>query len=120
MRTIKFCGIDTKTGKYAYGDFVHYVPLSTFPGIVDEDGFVHEIFPDSVAQLIGYDADGREVYEGDALYLDLPEDNFHKEYKATMRREALANDGCFHAIGKVYLKCERDGLNEQTRRRRLA
>lgn len=104
MIPIKFRGKSTETGKYVYGDFVHYVPLSTFPGIVDEDGFVHEVYPNSVAQLVGYDADGREVYEGDELYLDLPEDNFHKEYKATMRGEALASDGCFHSIEKVYLK----------------
>lgn len=67
MKEIKFRGVDLETGEYVYGDFVHYVPMSTFNGIVDKDGFVREIKFGSERQLVGYDKDGNEVYEGDKL-----------------------------------------------------
>ena len=101
---IKFRGVDIETGEYRYGCLVIHGPFEGKPGIIDSEDYYRAVKPDSVAQLVDYDADGREVYEGDDLYLDYPEDNFHKEYKAVFRREALAADGCFHAIGKVRLK----------------
>ena len=62
-RPIKFRGRD-QNGKFHYGDLNHsdkYV-------LISNDG-KPRIFvdPDSVAQLVGYDANGNEVYEGDAL-----------------------------------------------------
>ena len=36
-------------------------------GLWSTGGYYATIDPDSVAQLIGYDADGNEVYEGDKL-----------------------------------------------------
>ena len=71
MREIKFRGRDLDTGKFVYGDFVHCVPMSSFPGIVDDDGSVHEVYFDSVAQLIGKDGNGDEIYDGDFLQCDL-------------------------------------------------
>ena len=69
MREIKFRGISIDSGDFVYGDFVHYVSQSSFPGIVDEDGFVHEIYRDSCSQLVGYDKrDGSQVYEGDVIH----------------------------------------------------
>lgn len=68
MRKIKFRGVDLKTGEFVYGDFVHKVPMSSFNGIVDEFGVVHEIEPDSQKQLVGFDNQGREVYQGDVFY----------------------------------------------------
>lgn len=35
--------------------------------IINNGGKAYLIYPDSVAQLVGYDADGNEVYEGDKL-----------------------------------------------------
>lgn len=68
MRPIKFRGVDLKTGEFVYGDFVHYVPMSSFNGIVDEFGVVHDIVPNSQAQLVGFDKkDGDEIYEGDII-----------------------------------------------------
>ena len=66
LRQIKFRG-ETFEGKYVYGDFVHYVPMSSFCGIVDEDGFVNVIKRDSHRQLAGYDVDGNELYEYDTV-----------------------------------------------------
>lgn len=105
---IKFRGVDVETGDYRYGDL-----LTTSHGTFCISWFADDgsgrkyfkVFADSVAQLVGYDADGREVYEGDDLYLDYPEDHFHKEYKAECHHLAVAADGCRHSIGKVYLKC---------------
>ena len=71
MKEIKFRGRDLDTGKFVYGDFVHCVPMSSFPGIVDDDGSVHEVYFDSVAQLVGHDSNGKEIYDGDALQCDL-------------------------------------------------
>ncbi|MBR1806466.1 MAG: hypothetical protein IJ774_08795 [Selenomonadaceae bacterium] len=67
MRPIKFRGRDIDTYELVYGDFVHNVPMSSFNGIIDDNDFVHEINDDTVAQLVGYDKDGREVYEGDTF-----------------------------------------------------
>ena len=66
MRQIKFRGRKFD-GTIVYGDFVHTVPMSSFPGVVDFEGFVHEVEPESVAQLIAVDCNGREVYEGDMV-----------------------------------------------------
>ena len=67
MRSIKFRGRDVRTDEYVYGDFVHHGPLENKPGIIDGEDFYHEVDPDTVAQLVGYDANGNEVYEGDEL-----------------------------------------------------
>ena len=67
MRIIKFRGVDLKTGEFVYGDFVHIVPMSSFYGIVDEIGIVHDIVPNSQAQFVGFDKDGNEIYEGNVI-----------------------------------------------------
>lgn len=68
MRPIKFRGrlLDGHVvyGSYYYENFsdigeVHY--------IVDEHGGEYVIAPDSVAQLVGYDKNRREVYDNDTL-----------------------------------------------------
>ena len=48
--------------------------------IIDEKSKPYRNYPvdeDSIAQLVGYDADGREVYEGDVLI-----DELEQEYTA--------------------------------------
>lgn len=75
MRQIKFRGIDVKTGKYVYGYYVPQCPMSSFPGIVDGNEVIHEVKHDSIAQLVGHDSNGDEVYEGDTIYLGV------KDYK---------------------------------------
>ena len=46
--------------------FGHYVTLDDYP-FIKQDGCYYEVYPDSVAQLVGYDSAGNEVYEGDLL-----------------------------------------------------
>ena len=71
MREIKFRGraISDSCGepvnKMVYGDITQGWDKVT---IFDwSDGDFYEVDPDSVAQLVGYDADGAEVYEGDTV-----------------------------------------------------
>ncbi len=67
----KFRGID-EDGKYVYGDYVtrengcaiRFKEKKTLIKI-----YVYEVTvkPETVAQLIGFDIDGKEIYEGDTL-----------------------------------------------------
>ena len=84
-RPIKFRG-RTPEGQTVYGDFVHYVPMSSFPGIIDDEDFYHEVDPDSVAQLVGFDKHGCEVYEGDFCL-----DADGKEFKAVFEPDFFKN-----------------------------
>jgi len=58
-RPIKFRGRCIGNGTFVYGDLTHNF----------DDVYVNgwQVKPESVAQLVGYDANGNEVYEGDEL-----------------------------------------------------
>lgn len=62
MRPIKFRGKRVNNGEFIYGQLTHVHPKFYVGG--------REVKPESVAQLVGYDCDGREVYEGDILVDD--------------------------------------------------
>lgn len=67
MRQIKFRGHFPGDTKYFYGDLIQrdgYVYIRQGNGTVQVD-------PDSVAQFVGRDTTGREVYEGDVLLDEL-------------------------------------------------
>lgn len=66
-RTIKFRGRDIDTGKFVsaeLGQISAEINDEYLTFITDD---VHLVDADSIAQLVGYDCDGREVYEGDEL-----------------------------------------------------
>ena len=68
MRTIKFRA-KTFNDEIVFGDLIHlnfkYLP-AVHLFIVDFNG-EHEVVPDSVAQLVGFDRNKQEVYERDEL-----------------------------------------------------
>lgn len=71
MRKIKFRGVDLETGEYVYGEF-GYGATSGEPVIYFYDSDAQQwvgasVEEDSVAQFVGYDQNGKEIYEGDEL-----------------------------------------------------
>ena len=73
---IKFRAKRINSADYVYG-FFGRTPSTNKPLIVDVSAFKsYTVEENSVAQLIGYDAEGNEVYEGDivdAFFDDKPE-----------------------------------------------
>lgn len=73
MRQIKFRG--RYVGDYVMDEYIAegtmlyggYVEIEGKPYIIPKDDTAIQVTPESVAQLIGIDANGREVYEGDMV-----------------------------------------------------
>ena len=67
---IKFRG-KTFKGKVVFGKCLTYTHAAEgeekFLWIGDEDNGYHNIDEETLAQLVGYDADGVEIYEGDTV-----------------------------------------------------
>ena len=68
MRQIKFRGRSMLDGEWLFGDLIHGY-ANSFAIRTENDG-THCVVPDTIAQLIGLDMDGREVYEGDAVIVE--------------------------------------------------
>lgn len=66
MRTIKFRGVDT-SGELIYGNYSQY---SRDECAISDGKRLAFVKPETVAQLVGFDKDGKEVYEGDRLIND--------------------------------------------------
>jgi len=63
MKPIKFRGRDIFTGELHYG----FYRTDEDGANILEDRHGYLVEPDSVAQLVGYDRDGNEIYEGDVV-----------------------------------------------------
>ena len=72
-RPIKFRGRGLD-GKIYFGD-VYHAGKSVGIHVIGKGNF--EVEPDSIAQLVGYDFYGKEIYEGDPVI-----DRFHFEHTA--------------------------------------
>jgi len=70
---IKFCGRDFYTDEMWYGGCMQIIHTGTTYIVGGSGGGSHRKFyrvkPESVRQLVGYDSDGKEVYDGDELIL---------------------------------------------------
>ena len=71
MKKIKFRGKRLDNGELIYGDILHYGKYETcirsylFP---DKNSFsTLPVYSDSVAQFVGYDQDGEEIYSDDEV-----------------------------------------------------
>lgn len=67
MREIKFRGKRIDDGLLVFGNCLHQYPDGKVAISHVTKLALTFVDPDSVAQLVGYDKDGREVYEGDKL-----------------------------------------------------
>ena len=91
MRPIKFRGKNAD-GTIYYGDLVTCYKNAVAIAFKNEDGdLTHApVAPESVAQLVGYDEDGNEVYEGDELISNLNPDYVVKTYFSTFPEQDSA------------------------------
>ena len=69
--SIKFRGVDIKTGNYVYGDLIqskHNGEIICEIRSHNQNGYPrYKTVEGSIAQLVGYDINGEEIYEGDKV-----------------------------------------------------
>ena len=90
-RPIKFRGLGIDGETYFYGDLYQRRKEVGIHRL--EDGGIFEVKPETVAQLVGYDKDGNEVYEGDTVvspsgYEDFAEFRTYPTLKFSKLKEA--------------------------------
>lgn len=101
MRTIKFRGKRVDNGEYVYGDYLRpwegtakYAQIRvTEDDHKDEHGNIvafcgrYDVEPNTVAQFVGIDKNGCEVYEGDKIFLSIGtyrRAKFHENFDSSM------------------------------------
>ena len=64
---IKFRGKDVQSGEYVYFRLEDYIDEVGKYYRVGEDEYCHYVKIAELEQLVGYDVDGKEIYEGDLV-----------------------------------------------------
>lgn len=107
MRTYKFRGKRFDNGELIYGD----LSISSRPAIGNgRDWFLVE--PESVAQFVGFDADGNEIYEGDEI---VQPTNIYNRYTAELSAQTVEQGiwrNNFENQVKAYMLVSGDKLKE--------
>lgn len=98
---IKFRGKSINTGTIVYGDLIN-VRTSLNPTIVTDSGASYTVDDSSVAQLIGLDENGNEVYEGDMV-----QDNLGNTYTAEISKLILPQNTLSHTEALQFLPAYR-------------
>ena len=65
-RPIKFRGKTCDDNLFIYGDY-QFVSCGGKRHFIADDSGRYEVYFDTITQLVGYDADGNEIYEGDKI-----------------------------------------------------
>lgn len=94
---IKFRGKSINTGTIVYGDLIN-VKTSLDPTIITDSGASYIVGESSIAQLIGLDEDGNEVYEGDMV-----QDNLGNTYTAEISKLILPPNSMSHTEALQFL-----------------
>lgn len=86
MRPIKFRGVMYGGNEKVYGDLVHENGHTYIINVAREH---HRVYENSVAQLVGYDVNGKEVYEGDTVLRYDSEEEFIEAPENGVLREVV-------------------------------
>lgn len=109
MRPIKFRGRDVHTGEYVYAE-LGQISEEINPGylsfITDDDMYTVET--DSIAQLVGYDANGNEIYEGDTVIRYDSEEEFIEAPENGVLREVVLYTQVYPDLEAYYCLVKED------------
>ena len=91
MKQIKFRGKSPINGEIYFGGYFKNFADKSF--IILENGEMHEVDPESVAQFVGYDVNGFAVYEGDKLTPGGEDEEGDQFYIAALRVNVIDEYG---------------------------
>ncbi len=99
MREIKFRGRHIDTGEFVYAELGQISAVSDDPNLLlfltEKPCLVHT---NSIAQFVGHDAAGNEIYEGDTVVLNSPD--YHIEYTSHLSGYATGDRGIYISAGQ--------------------